>query len=251
MRRPPQHRAAPHPWPRDPAAARALQAALAERVSLRGAPRRVTRVAGADVAFMPGGTHLVAAVVVLDFPRLLPVESAVVRRRVRFPYVPGLLSFREAPAILAAFERLRSRPDLLLCDGQGIAHPRRLGLASHLGLLLGIPTVGCAKSRLVGAHAEPGLRRGHRAPLLFGGRQVGWVLRTCDRVRPLYVSPGHRMSLAAAAAWTLACGAGFRLPEPTRLADRLVGRLAHAATIGNGGRPGARRVAMDISGAPP
>jgi deoxyribonuclease V len=251
MRRPPQHRTRPHPWPRDPAAARALQAALAAQVTLRGAPRRVTRVAGADVAFLPGGTHLVAAVVVLDYPALLPVESATVRRRVTFPYVPGLLSFREAPAILAAFERLRSRPDLLLCDGQGIAHPRRLGLASHLGLLLGMPTIGCAKSRLVGTHATPGPRRGDRAPLHFGGRRVGWVLRTRDRVRPLFVSPGHRMSLAAAAFWTLACGAGQRLPEPTRLADRLVGRLAHPATIAGAARPAGRRAAMDISGAPP
>jgi deoxyribonuclease V len=214
-------------WPRDPAGARALQAQLRERVSLRGAPRRVTRVAGADVAFLPGGTHLVAAVVVLEFPSLRPLEVEAVPRPVSFPYIPGLLSFREAPAILEAFGRLRMRPDLLLCDGQGIAHPRRFGLASHLGVLLDLPTIGCAKSRLVGTHDEPGWRRGERTPLRFDGRQVGVVLRTRDRVRPLFVSPGHRMSLAAAAAWVLACGGGRRLPEPTRLADRLAGRLAH------------------------
>ena len=245
MRRTPPFPARPHRWPRDPAAARALQATLAARVSLRGAPRRVTRVAGADVAFLPGGTHLVAAVVVLDYPGLRPVETAAVVRRVLFPYVPGLLSFREAPAILAAFARLRGRPDLLLCDGQGIAHPRRLGLASHLGILLDLPTIGCAKSRLVGTHGEPGPARGDRAPLRHAGRQVGAVLRTRDGTRPLFVSPGHRMSLAAASAWTLACCAGRRLPEPTRLADRLVGRLARA-----GGIAGAR-AAMDISPGPP
>jgi deoxyribonuclease V len=171
-------------------------------------------------------------VVVLEYPSLRPVETAVVKRRVRFPYVPGLLSFREAPAILDAFARLATRPDLLLCDGQGIAHPRRLGLASHLGLLLDLPTIGCAKSRLVGEYQDPGPRRGARAPLRLDGRQVGWVLRTRDGVRPLFVSPGHRMSIGAAARWVLGCGAGHRLPEPTHLADRLVGLAA---------RPGSAR----------
>lgn len=233
-------------FPRDPAAARALQERLAARVSLRGTPRRVRWVAGADVAFESGGLQLVAAVVVLEYPSLVTVESAQVRRPVRFPYVPGLLSFREAPAILDAFERLRTRPDLLLCDGQGIAHPRGLGLASHLGLLLDLPTIGCAKSRLVGEHAAPGRRRGDRMPLSLDGRQVGWVLTTRERTRPLYVSPGHRMSLRAAAEWVVACGAGYRLPEPTRRADALVGRLAHPAA-----RTAPRPPAMDISRAHP
>jgi deoxyribonuclease V len=154
------------------------------------------------------------------------VETSAVRRRVTFPYIPGLLSFREAPAIVAAWRRLRHRADLLLCDGQGIAHPRALGLAAHLGLLLGVPAIGCAKSRLCGENDEPGPRRGDRAPLVLDGRVVGAVVRTRDRVRPLYVSPGHLLGVESAVRWVLACGGGFRLPEPTRRADMLVGRIA-------------------------
>jgi len=215
-----------HRWPRDARAAMRLQARLAGRLSIGGGPRRVHLVAGADVAFAAGGEVLVAAVVLLRYPGMEIVESVAVRHRVTFPYVPGLLSFRESPAIVAAWRRLRRRPDLLLCDGQGIAHPRGLGLAAHLGLLLGVPAIGCAKSRLCGAHDEPGPRRGDRAALVLNGRVVGAVLRTRDRVRPLYVSPGHLLGVASAVRWVLACGGGFRLPEPTRRADMLVGRLA-------------------------
>jgi deoxyribonuclease V len=223
-----------HAWPRDARSAMALQTTLARRVVARGGPRFAPLVAGADVAFETDDV-LVAAIVVLRYPGLETVETSHVRQPVRFPYVPGLLSFREAPAIVAAWRRLRCRPDLLLCDGQGIAHPRGLGLASHLGLLLGVPSIGCAKSRLCGEHDEPGARRGARAPLRFGGRVVGSVLRTRDGVRPLYVSPGHRIGVAAAVRWVLACGAGFRLPEPTRQADLLVGALARARSTPGAG----------------
>ena len=160
----------------------------------------------------PGDDHLVGVIVLLRFPGLEFLTARAVRRPIRFPYVPGLLSFREAPALVAAWGRLPERPDLLLCDGQGIAHPRGLGLASHLGLLLEVPSIGCAKSRLVGEHAEPGPRRGDRAPLRYRGRTVGAVLRTRDAVRPLYVSPG-----------------------PTRRADHLAGRLSRAWTAGRTG----------------
>ena len=230
-----------HRWPRHARAAMALQSRLAGHVAIRGGPRRARLVAGADVAF--AGDVLAAAVVVLRYPDLEVVETSAVCRPVTFPYVPGLLSFREAPAILAAWRRLRQRPDLLLCDGQGIAHPRGLGLASHLGLVLGVPAIGCAKSRLCGTHGEPGPRRGDRAALVLDGRVVGAVVRTRDGVRPLYVSPGHRVGVAAAVRWVLACGGGYRLPEPTRQADRLVGRLARGL--------GAAAAAIAISRAGP
>jgi deoxyribonuclease V len=165
-----------------------------------------------------------AGIVVVRLPSLEPVARAWARGRVRFPYVPGYLSFREGPVFLSAVRRLRVRPDLWLFDGQGIAHPRGFGLAAHLGVLLGAPSVGCAKSRLVGEHAEPGRRRGEWAPLVLDGRRVGAVLRTRASVRPLYVSVGHRISLPAAIGWVLAC-CRYRVPEPIRLAEQLVNRL--------------------------
>jgi deoxyribonuclease V len=149
------------------------------------------------------------------------VETATVKAEVRFPYIPGLLSFREMRAALAALRRLRIRPDLLLCDGQGIAHPRRFGLASHLGVLAALPAIGVAKSRLIGAHENPASERGNWTPLIDDGEIIGAVLRTWTAVRPVYVSIGHRVSLETAIRFTLACTGRFRLPETTRAADRL------------------------------
>jgi deoxyribonuclease V len=163
-----------------------------------------------------------------DTAGLTVVDAAEAVVPTRFPYVPGLLSFRELPALLAAFARLHVRPDAILCDGQGEAHPRRFGLASHLGVLLDIPTIGCAKSRLIGEHDEPGPLRGDRVPLRDGREVVGTVLRTRDRVRPLFISAGHRVTRRDAEALVLRCGAGYRLPEPTRRADAVVGRLARS-----------------------
>jgi deoxyribonuclease V len=159
--------------------------------------------------------------VVLDFPSLEPVEHAVVRRKTRFPYVPGYLSFREAPAALAAMRRLRRAPDLIVCDGQGFAHPRRFGLACHLGLLANLPSIGVAKSRLIGEHAMLGSRRGEWVPLVDDGERIGAVLRTRTGVRPVYVSVGHRISLETAIDYVLRCTTRYRLPETTRQAHRL------------------------------
>lgn len=215
-----------HDWTTDGREAVALQRHLAGSVSLEDRlPQRLTRVAGVDVSYQKDGDIFYAAVVVLSLPQFEVIEEASAVRKVEFPYVPGLLSFRELPVLLQAFRHLRTVPEAVLVDGQGIAHPRRLGLASHLGLWLELPTVGCAKSRLCGEHAEPGTGRGARAPLLLGGEQVGTVLRTRDRVRPLYVSPGHLVSIERAVELVLECGGRYRLPEPTRLAHHLGNRI--------------------------
>ena len=178
-------------------------------------------MAGTDVGFERGGGIARAAIAVLSYPELKLVDCAVVRVPVRFPYVPGLLSFREIPPLLAAFDRLRVRPDLILCDGQGIAHPRRFGLASHLGVFCGVPTIGVAKSRLIGTHRQPMQQRGAWVPLKDKGETIGVVLRTKANTQPVYVSVGHRVSLPGAVRYVMACTTKFRLPETTRWAHRL------------------------------
>jgi deoxyribonuclease V len=219
-----------HPWEMGYREAVALQRRLAERVELHLPPGWTPRsVAGVDVSYEKHGDLFFAGVVVLRLPDLTPLATAAAHDRVTFPYIPGLLSFRELPVLLEAFRRLPLVPDVVLVDGQGIAHPRRLGLASHLGLWLGIPTVGCAKSRLCGEHPPPGRRRGDRVPLCQGGEQIGAVLTTRDNVKPLYISPGHRMDIATAVDLTLACGGRYRLPEPTRQAHLLTNRLRREA----------------------
>jgi len=210
-----------HPWDLPPAQARALQSRLRERVVQEDAFGPVRRVAGTDVGFEEGGAITRAAVVVLDVDGLRPLEQTVVRLPTRFPYIPGLLSFRELPAVLAALDRLHTPPDLILCDGQGYAHPRRFGLACHLGVWTGIPCIGAAKSRLVGSHGKPPEARGGWVPLRDGGETIGAVLRTRRGVTPLYVSVGHRIGLASAIHWVLACCTRYRLPETTRYAHRL------------------------------
>jgi deoxyribonuclease V len=179
-------------------------------------------VAGADAALSVDGRRCLGAVVLWDIHRRVVLEQRLASRPVLFPYEPGLLSFREGPAILAALRGLHASPDALLCDAQGYAHPRRFGLACHVGVLCGLPTIGCAKSRLVGTHAAPAATRGSHAPLTDDHEVIGWVLRTQDRVRPVYVSVGHRIDLPTAARVVLQCAARYRLPEPVRLADRLV-----------------------------
>ena len=208
-------------WPTGIAEARAIQESLRDKVITQDRFGRISRVAGIDVGFEKHGTVTRAAVVVLDFPHLAPVEQAIARQPTRFPYVPGYLSFREAPAVLAAMKKLRIRPDLLLCDGQGLAHPRRFGLACHLGLLLDIPSIGVAKSRLVGTHGEVPEQKGGWAALEDDDKVIGVVLRTRIGVKPVYVSVGHRISLATAIDYVLRCTTRYRLPETTRHAHRL------------------------------
>lgn len=178
------------------------------------------RIAGIDCAFLD--ESVISVAVAWDVAGQTVLETRAASAQLTFPYVPGLLSFREVPVILKALRRLVTPVGGILCDGQGIAHPRRFGLASHLGVITGLPTVGCAKSRLIGTHGDPGTKRGSVAPLLDGRERIGSVLRTRDGVRPVYVSPGHRCDHESSVTWVLACGGGFRLPEPTRLADRLV-----------------------------
>jgi len=206
-----------------PAEAIALQKRLRRLVSRRRRGGDPALVAGADVHF-PARDRALAAIAVLAFPGLEPVETVTREAPCTLPYIPGLLSFREIPAILAAWEDLSSRPDLVICDGHGIAHPRGFGLASHLGLALDLPAVGCAKSPLCGRWEEPGADRGDRSRVLdAAGQTIGYCLRTRAGVRPVWVSVGHMIDLRAAARIVLACAPLFRLPEPSRAAHRLAG----------------------------
>jgi len=184
-------------------------------------PRAVKTVAGVDVGFH--GDLARAAVVVLGFPGLEPVDYALAEVPVLFPYIPGLLAFREGPAVLAALDRLRTWPDLLIFDAQGLAHPRRLGLASHLGVVLDWPSIGCAKSRLFGLAEQPGNDRGDWAPICDDGETIGAAVRTRPDVRPVYVSIGHRVDLLTAIDLVLGCTRGYRLPETTRYAHKVAG----------------------------
>lgn len=213
-----------HSWDLSIAEALQIQKGLSQLIVRYRDFGAVHRVAGVDVGFEQGGKMTRAAVVVLSFPELTLLESALLRQPTRFPYVPGLLSFREAPAILAALSQLSQPPDLLLCDGQGLAHPRRCGLACHLGLLSDIPSIGVAKSRLLGEHAPLGEQRGDWQPLLDNGEVIGAALRTRQGVKPLYVSIGHRIDLPTAIEFVLACTPRYRLPETTSLAHRLASK---------------------------
>jgi len=210
-----------HPWPATAAEAIALQRQLRERVITVDRLGTVRTVAGLDVGPEGDGRVMRAAVAVLSFPDLKTADQVVARRPADFPYIPGLLSFREIPALLDALARLGALPDLLLCDGQGLAHPRRFGLACHLGVLTGIPSIGVAKSLLVGEHAPLPPARGAWRPLLHQGEVVGAALRTRAGVAPVYVSIGHKLSLATAIDTVLACAPRYRLPETTRAAHRL------------------------------
>lgn len=214
-----------HTWDLTPGQAIALQKQLADQVLLQSAlPAPLDSVAGVDVSYQLHGKVFHAAVVVLDYRSLEHVETVTASAEVSFPYVPGLLSFRELPVVLQAFARLENIPDVILADAQGVAHPRRLGLASHLGLWLDLPTIGCAKSRLCGVHGEPGPEKGCWAPLLDTGEEIGRVVRTRALVRPLYVSPGHKIGFDEAMEIVLHSCRRYRLPEPTRQAHLLSNR---------------------------
>ena len=214
-----------HRWDLSPRKAAAVQRELRSQLVLEDRLGRVRLVAGADIALDRREKLGFGGVVVFSFPDMRLVEFATAVRPLTFPYVPGLLAFREAPVLLAAFERLSSRPDVVVFDAHGYAHPRRMGLASHLGLVLDVPSIGCAKSVLVGRYEEPGEERGSWSPLVDGGETIGAAVRTRARVRPVFVSVGHRVSLSTAVGLILSCSSGYRVPVPTREADKLVGRL--------------------------
>ena len=218
-----------HTWNVTPAEAVRLQEKLRILVRVRDdSPRDFRTVAAMDVSYDRRSPWIYAAVVVLRVPTFEVTDQAVVRSRAAFPYVPGLLSFREAPAGLRAWEQLRARPDCLLCDGHGYAHPRRFGLACHVGLLVDLPTIGCAKSVLVGEYREPGRRRGSLSDLVHDGEVVGAAVRTREATSPVFVSVGHRIGLAAAVATVLSCALRYRIPEPIRQAHALVNRMRQA-----------------------
>lgn len=210
-----------HSWDLSPSEAIALQGELRQKVIISDQFTKPKRIAGVDVGFESDGKITRAAIAVLEFPGLTPVEEAVARVPTHFPYIPGLLSFREIPAILQAFDQLTRKPEMLLCDGQGYAHPRRFGLACHLGLLLDIPAIGVAKSRLIGEHETLPAEKGAWVPLTDKGEMIGAVLRTRTGVNPLYISIGHRVSLHSAIDYVLAATTRFKLPETTRAAHRL------------------------------
>ena len=205
-----------HAWDVTPAEARAIQNELRDKVIRKDRHGTIDTVAGVDIGLQKDTA--LAAVVVLSYPELQLVERVVVESPVRFPYIPGLLSFREIPPLLEAFSQLQTEPSLVIVDGHGIAHPRRFGIAAHLGLLLDKPTIGCAKSRLCGRHAVPDTERGAYEYLYDADEVIGAVVRTRSNVRPVYVSIGHRIALDSAITFCLTCGSGYRLPEPTRQA---------------------------------
>ena len=225
-----------HRWDLSPAEARALQPQLAGRVIAETTfdPSGVRTVAGVDVSFRQGMAR--AAVVVLRLTNLEPVDCAVDEAPANFPYIPGLLTFREGPCVLSALEQLTIWPDLLIFDGQGIAHPRRIGLAAHMGVILDHPSIGCAKSRLIGTHADPGNEVGDWEPLADEGEVIGAVVRSRAGVKPLYVSIGHRVDLPTAIDLVLRCTRGYRLPETTRHAHKVAGGADLRVGQGNQGQ---------------
>ena len=210
-----------HPWPQTIEEAIAIQEELRSEVITENQLETVGYVAGVDVGYDITDDVSRAAVTVLSFPDLQLQQQAVVGSATAFPYIPGFLSFREVPAVLEALENISLRPDLILCDGQGLAHPRRFGLACHLGVLTGIATIGVAKNRFMGEHSEVGLDRGSWQPLLLEGSTVGAALRTQTGVKPIYVSIGHKVNLISAIEYVLRCAPKYRLPETTRSADQL------------------------------
>lgn len=212
-----------HGWTADTSEAIKIQRTLVNKLSRTGKITKVNLVAGVDISVDRTSGMGTAAIVVLSYPVLDVVEIQTSTGRIKFPYIPGLLSFREIPLLIPAFEKLENVPDIVIVDGQGIAHPRRIGIACHLGLFLNIPTIGCAKSRLIGTYNEPGIKPGNWSVLLDNNDVIGAVLRTKEGVKPVYVSPGHMIDLMSCVDWVMACCRGYRLPEPIRLAHYVAG----------------------------
>ncbi len=218
------HTIVPHAWDVLPQEALQIQERLRDRVVKRSCFSSLQTIGGADVSYKPDGAYARAVVVVLSYPDLCLLEAAVVHVPTSYPYIPGLLSFREAPSVLQALDKLEKLPDLLFCDGHGLAHPHRFGLACHIGVLSDLPSIGVAKSRLVGQYGSLAHERGSWQPVVDGNEEVGAALRTRSGLRPLFVSIGHRISLADAISLTLHCAPRFRLPEPIRQAHHLASK---------------------------
>jgi deoxyribonuclease V len=211
-----------HPWDVTPKEAKKIQEDLREKLELHDAFNEIKVIAGADVAFDKSKNESYGGVIAYSFPELKEIERRGVKKEITFPYIPGLLSFREAPVLLEAFASLKTEPDVILFDGQGLAHFRRMGIATHMGILLGKPTIGCAKSRLIGSFEEPGEDAGCYSPLMDDEKAVGVVLRTKRRVKPIFVSQGNKISLNTCVDILLRCVDGYRIHKPTREADRYV-----------------------------
>ena len=212
-------------WDVSPGEGIELQRQLKKRIDLTPFKGMPEKIAGADVSYDKGSNLFFAGIVVLSFPGMEIIDEASARGKVDFPYIPGLLSFREGPLLIEAFGMLETVPDLIIFDGQGIAHPRGLGIASHLGILLNIPSIGCAKTKLWGDYIEPAREKGSRSPLTMKGEEIGAVVRTKSGVKPLFVSPGHLVDMRGSVDIVLTCSKKYRLPEPTRQAHLLVNRL--------------------------
>ena len=204
-------------WPKDIAGAKKMQEVLRDKARITSLRKSPEYIAGVDAAFL--NDKIIGAACLYKYPEIIFVEEAYSITETSFPYVPGFLSFREGPAIVKAIQGLTHKPDVILFDGQGIAHPKGLGIASHVGILLDIPTIGCAKSRLVGNYREPGFKKGNRSSLIYNGKIVGAVLRTRDNVRPVFVSPGYKIDQENSIKVVLCCTNIYRIPEPLRRAD--------------------------------
>lgn len=216
-------------WPKDIARAKKVQSLLRKKVRIIPLKKTPALIAGLDAAF--ADNRVVAVASLFRYPELVPIEDAVASEPVDFPYASGFLSFREGRAIIKAVGKLQYKPDVVICDGQGIAHPRRMGIASHIGVLLNVVSIGCAKSRLVGEYDEPGLQKGQMSGLYYQGKRVGTVLRTRTNVRPVFVSPGHKIDIAGSARIIMDCLSEFRLPEPVRRADRLSKEMKTSGSV--------------------
>ncbi|MCB0581563.1 MAG: deoxyribonuclease V [Phaeodactylibacter sp.] len=214
-----------HGWNLSPTEAVNLQRQLREKISLSPFAGPIRHIGGADLSYNKGSDEFYAGIVVLDYESMETVAHSTVIRRSPFPYIPGLLSFREIPSLMEAWERLPFQPEVIAFDGHGIAHPRRMGIAAHFGLLADKPTIGCAKKRLTGKYEEPPRRRGAYTPILDGEETLGFALCTKDGIKPVFVSPGHRMGLEQSREVMLHCARGYKIPEPTRQAHLLVNRL--------------------------
>ncbi len=226
-----------HPWDVTPQEAVAIQQRLREQVITERLASPIDLVAGCDISYDKGSDIIFSGIVVLRLPDLIEVSRSMAITRVKFPYVPGLLSFRESPPVLEAWSRLEKAPDALIIDGHGFAHPRRFGIACHHGLLLNLPTVGCAKSLLIGRFEEPDPRAGCYSPLVDREETIGAVLRTEDNVNPVFVSIGHRVTLEDAIQLVMKCTKGYRIPEPTRQAHLLVNALRRGDSDASGSQP--------------